>query len=85
MHREILAKALDCVPCTDIGKNLKHIIPKSKWYPHKACQKPNEENQIDFGGPITNEKDKDIYFWHALTVIQSIRQLEFLKTLMGQM
>ena len=62
MHREILAKASDCVPCTDIGKNLKPIIPKSKWYPHKACQEPNEEIQIDFGGPITNEKDKDIYF-----------------------
>ena len=58
MHREILAKASDCVPCTDIGKNLKPIIPKSKW--HKACQEPNEETQIDFGGPITNEKDKDI-------------------------
>ena len=55
MHREILAKASDCVPCTDIGKNLKPIIPKSKWHPHKACQEPNEEIQIDVGGPITNE------------------------------
>ena len=62
MHREILAKASDCVPCTDIGKNLKPIIPKFKWHPHKACQEPNEEIQIDFGGPITNEKDKDTYF-----------------------
>ena len=66
--REILAKASDCVPCTDIGKNLKPIIPKSKWYPHKACQEPNEEIQIDFGGPITNGKGKDIYF---LTCIDS--------------
>ena len=55
-------KASDCVPCTDIGKKLKPIIPKSKWHPHKACQEPNEEIQIDFGCPITNEKDKDIYF-----------------------
>ena len=62
MHREILAKTSDCVPCTEIGKNLKPIIPKSKWHPHKACQEPNEEIQIDFGGPITNDKDKDIYF-----------------------
>ena len=68
MHREILAKASDCGPCTDIGKNLKPIIPKSKWYPHKACQQSNEEIQIDFGGPITNDKDKDIYF---LTCIDS--------------
>ena len=62
MHREILAKTSDCVPCTDIGKNLKPIIPKSKWHPHKACQEPNEEIQIDFGGPIINDKDKDFYF-----------------------
>ena len=61
MHREILAKTSDCVPCTDIGKKLKPIIPKSKWHPHKACQEPNEEIQIDFGGPIINDKDKDIY------------------------
>ena len=62
MHREILAKTSDCAPCTDIGKNLKPIIPKSKWHPHIACQEPNEEIQIDFGGPIINDKDKDIYF-----------------------
>ena len=62
MHREILAKTFDCVPCSDIGKNLKPIIPKSKWYPHKICQEPNEEIQNDFGGPILNEKDKEIYF-----------------------
>ena len=62
MHREILAKTSDCVPCTDIGKNLKPIIPKSNWHPHKAGQEPNEEIQIDFGGPIINDKDKDIYF-----------------------
>ena len=30
MHREILAKTSDCVPCTEIGKNLKPILPKSK-------------------------------------------------------
>ena len=62
MHREIFSKTSDCVPCTDLGKNLKPIIPKSKWHPHKACQEPKEEIQIDFGGPIINDQDKDIYF-----------------------
>ena len=62
MHREILAKTSDCVPCTDIGKNLKPIIPKSKWYPHKACQGPNEEIQIDFAGPILSDQNKYVYF-----------------------
>ena len=62
MHREILAKTSVCVPCTDIGENLKSVIPKSKWHPRKMCHEPNEENQIDFGGPILNENDKEIYF-----------------------
>ena len=26
------------------------------------CSEPNEEIQINFGGPITNEKDQDIHF-----------------------
>ena len=62
MHREILAKTSACVPCTNIGKNLKPIVPESKWHPHKACQEPNEKIQIDFGGPIINDQDKDVYF-----------------------
>ena len=61
MHR-ILAKTFDCVPCIDIGKNLKPVIPKSEWHPHKLCPELNEEIQIDFGGPILNEKDKEIFF-----------------------
>ena len=62
MHREILNKAAQCKPCTDIGKNLKPVVPASKWKPLLTCTEPNEEIQIDFGGPITNEKDQDIYF-----------------------
>ena len=61
MHREILAKTSDCVPCTDIGKNLKPIVAKSKRHPHRACQEPNEEIQTDFGGPIISDQDKDVY------------------------
>ena len=62
MHREILNKAAQCKPCTNIGKNLKPVLPASKWKPLLNCSEPNEEIQIDFGGPITNEKDQDIHF-----------------------
>ena len=41
---------------------MKPIVPKSKWHPHKVCQEPNEEIQIDFAGPIINDKDKDLFF-----------------------
>ena len=62
MHREILDKAAQSKPCTDIGKNLKPVVPASKWKPMSNCSEPNDEIQIDFGGPITNEKDQDIHF-----------------------
>ena len=62
MHREILNKAAQCKPCTDIGKYLKPVVPASKWKPLLQCTEPNEEIQINFGGPITNEKDQDFYF-----------------------
>ena len=57
-----LAKTSDCVPWTDIVKNLKPVIPKSKLHPQKVCQEHNEEIQIDFGAPILNEEDKELYF-----------------------
>ena len=62
MQREILNKAAQCKPCTDIGRSLKPVVPASKWKPLQTCKEPNEEIEIDFGGPITNEKDRDIYF-----------------------
>ena len=62
MHRKILNKAAQYKPCTDIGKNLKPVVPASKWKPLLNCSEPKEEIQIDFGGPITNEKDQDIHF-----------------------
>ena len=62
LHREILNKAAQCKPCTDIGKNIRPVVPASKWKPLLNCSERNEEIQIDFGGPITNEKDHDIHF-----------------------
>ena len=62
MHRDIITKTAKCNPCVKIGKNLKSIIPANKWAPLKLCKVPNEEIQIDFGGPIYNEKNQEIYF-----------------------
>ena len=62
MHRDIVTKTAKCNPCVKIGKNLKSIIPASKWTPSKLCKAPNEEIQIDFGGPIYNEKYQEVYF-----------------------
>ena len=56
IHRDKLAKASERKACTDVGKNLKPVIPHSKWSPLVNCTEPIEELQIHFGGPILNEK-----------------------------
>ena len=62
MHRDIISKTAKCNPCVKIGKNLKSIIPASKWAPLKLCKVPIEEIQIDFGRNIYNEKNQEVYF-----------------------
>ena len=62
MHREILNGVAQCKLCTDIGKNLNPVIPASKRQPLVNCSDPNKEVRIDFGGPITSEKDQDKIF-----------------------
>ena len=61
IHREILTLTQNCQPCIKIGKNLKAIIPKSKIANLPPLYEPNEEIQLDFAGPITDEQQKDSY------------------------
>ena len=62
INRGLINKAKTCRPCTEFGKNLKSMIPKTKWSPMKPCVEPNEEIQIDFGGPIVDGQGREIYF-----------------------
>ena len=66
MHRELIVKASECKPCTLIGKNLKSVIPAKQFHPHIPCVEPNQEIQIDFGGPIFDEKGNEVYFLAAI-------------------
>ena len=62
INRDLINKAKTCRPCTEFGKNLKSMIPKTKWSPMKPCVEPNEEIQIDFGGPIVDGQGREIFF-----------------------
>ena len=70
LNREIIVKETECKPCTAIGKNLKSVIPAKQFKPHVEpfipCVEPNQEMQIDFGGPIFDEKGNEIYFLAAI-------------------
>ena len=61
MNRDLLVKAIECKSCTAIGKNLKSVIPAKQFKAHTPCINPNQEIQIDFAGPINNEKEHEIY------------------------
>ena len=59
-NRDLSVRAIECKSCTAIGKNLKTVIPAKQFQAHKPCIVPNQETQIDFAGPINNEKDHEI-------------------------
>ena len=61
MSRDLLVKAIECKSCTAIGKNLKSVIPAKQFKAHTPCIVPNQKIQIDFAGPINNEREHEIY------------------------
>ena len=62
INRDLLNKSKTCRLCTEFGKNLKSIIPKTKRSQLKPCVEPNEEIQIDFGGPLIDGQGREVYF-----------------------
>ena len=56
MNRELIVKSKECKPCTAIAKNLKPVIPAKQFKSHIPFLALNQEIQIDFGGPIFDEK-----------------------------
>ena len=62
MNPEIIVEATEGKTCTDIGKNLKSVIPAKQFKPHIPCVEPDQELQIDFGGHFYDEKSNEIYF-----------------------
>ena len=61
LHREIVTLFQNCQPCIKIGKNLKPLIPKNRKSELPPLMEPNEEVQLDFVGPIIDEKHKESY------------------------
>ena len=60
---------------------MKSVIPANKWAPLKLCEVPNEEIQIDFGGPIYNEKNQEIYFLACIDLFSKFPTAEVFERL----
>ena len=62
INRDLINNSRTCRPCTEFDKNLKGIINKSDWTPLRLCSEPNEEIQLDIGGPIFDGQGREVYF-----------------------
>ena len=62
INRDLINKSKTCRPCTDFGKNLKSLLRKSDCTALPPCSEPNEEIQLDFGGPIFDGQGREVYF-----------------------
>ena len=85
IHRDILAKASECKACTEISKNLKSVISHRKWAPLPKCVEPDDVIQIDFGGPILNEKGIEQYFITSVDRYSKYPTAEIVSNSSGQM
>ena len=61
MNREFIVRSTECNSCTAFGRNLKSVIHVKQFHPYISCAEPNQEIDIDFSGPIYNEKGHEIY------------------------
>ena len=66
INRDLLVKAIECKSCTAICKNLKSVIPAKHFKAHTPCIVPNQKIQIEFAGPINNEKEHKINIWTCI-------------------
>ena len=66
MNWELIDITTGCKHCTAIGMNLKPLIPAKQFQSHVPCVVPNQEIQIEFGGPIIDEKGNEVYFVAAI-------------------
>ena len=55
---DLKEKSKSCLICFQAGKNLKPMIPSSETSRLEPAKFPLEEIQIDFLGPLVNEKGK---------------------------
>ena len=61
-----MAKKLQGRKIKEQGKNLKPIIGKNQSFQMDSVVEPNEEVQLDFAGPLTDELNKDAYILVAI-------------------
>ena len=66
IYRSIVQMAKSCKHCTEQGKNIKPMKGKNYSFQMDSVLEPNEEEQIDFAGPLPDDLNKDTYILVAI-------------------
>ena len=61
IHHNIGCISKNCTACSNVGKNLKPLIPNKEVGLTKTPTEPNEIIQMDFAGPLPDGNDKNVY------------------------
>ena len=77
--RDLLNRSRLCKSSTDLGKNLKAILPSNKFKRLTPCVEPNQEIQLDFAGPIYDGQKKEIYIFVCIDRFSNCPTAKFLK------
>ena len=66
MNRQIIDTCEKCRECTLFGKNLKPVLTCNTAQPLPVLSGPNQELQLDFAGPILDDKGAKIFLLVAI-------------------
>ena len=84
MNKDIVNLAEECRSCTRYGKNVKYLISKNTSKPLPLLTQPGQEVQLDYAGPIENQKGKKIYLLVAIDRFSKFPSVKVTKSTSGK-
>ena len=84
MNKDIVNLAEECRSCTRYGKNVKYLISKNSSKPLPLLTQPGQEVQLDYAGPIGNQKGKKIYLLVAIDRFSKFPSVKVTKSTSGK-
>ena len=84
MNKDIVNLAEECRSCTRYGKNVKYLISKNASKSLPLLTQPGQEVQLDYTGPIENQKGKKIYPLVAIDRFSKFSSVKVTKSTSGK-
>ena len=84
MNKDIVKLAEECRSCTRYGKDVKYLISKNTSKPLPLLTQPGQEVQLDYAGPIENQKGKKIYLLVAIDRFSKFPSVKVTKSTSGK-